>query len=77
MFHMNIAPSFEPAAIRLISRLNDTRDQSQLTLKLSLLHEARNKCDNFQEKQKQQQQRKIAHLRCDFGFGEFHEKIAT
>lgn len=38
IFHMNIAPSFEPAAMRLISRLNDTRDQSQLTLKLSLLH---------------------------------------
>lgn len=38
IFHMNIAPSFEPAAMRLVSRLNETRDQSQLTLKLSLLH---------------------------------------
>lgn len=37
IFHMNICPSFDPAAIRLISRLNDTRDQSQPTLKLSLL----------------------------------------
>lgn len=35
---MNIAPSLEPAAIRLVSRLNDTRDQSQPTLKLSLLN---------------------------------------
>lgn len=37
IFHMNIVPSLEPAANRLVSRLNDTRDQSQLTLKLSLL----------------------------------------
>lgn len=37
MFHTNICPSFDPAAIRLISRLNETRDQSQPTLKLSLL----------------------------------------
>lgn len=37
IFHMNIVPSLEPAASRLVSRLNDTRDQSQLTLKLSLL----------------------------------------
>lgn len=37
IFQMNMAPSPEPAAIWLISRLNDTRDQSQPTLKLSLL----------------------------------------
>lgn len=37
IFQMNVAPSLEPAAIRLISRLNETRDQSQPTLKLSLL----------------------------------------
>lgn len=37
IFHTNICPSFDPAAIRLISRLNETRDQSQPTLKLSLL----------------------------------------
>lgn len=52
-----MAPSFEPAAIRLISRLNDTRDQSQPTLKLSLLYRnERQKHTKVQQQQKEEEE---------------------